>query len=90
MKSLDDLENDANFVWGGTVDDNAWLVVVTRTGDYKGVMTVYRQSDDHVVHTIDVSLSYNAVFGPDVADVSEWQTLAIEAIDRFERGALPS
>jgi hypothetical protein len=88
MKQLHDLEERPDYVWGGTVDNNKYLAVVSRTGPHTGVLSVYQQSDDHLVHTVTVGLSYDAIFGPDAADVAEWQSLTIETVDRYERGTL--
>jgi hypothetical protein len=34
------------------------------------------------IHREVVGLSYGAIFGPDVTDVSEWQRIAVEFVDR--------
>lgn len=75
---------DDNLVWEATVDDNTWLVEVTRTGDYTGTLEVYRVSNDEKIFSQDVGLSYGAVFGPDEDDVSYWEDIVIEAIDRAD------
>jgi hypothetical protein len=40
---------------------------------------------DNILHRQLVGLMYDAVFGPDVADVSAWKQIAIEFVD-YEKG----
>ena len=68
-------------VWENTVDEGAWRCTVTRTGDYTGVLTVVRASDDVEILREEVTLAYRAIFGPDIDDVAQWQAMAIAAID---------
>ena len=68
-------------VWENTVDEGAWRCKVERTGDYTGVLTVVRVSDEEEILREEVGLSYQAIFGPDVDDVALWQTMCIQAID---------
>lgn len=70
-----------DIVWGATVDSETWKAQVVRTGDYTGTLEVYRMADDEKVFSQDVSLSYQALFGPDMGDVAEWQEIAINFID---------
>jgi hypothetical protein len=77
--------SEENVVWEATVDDHTWKAEVRRTGDRQGVLTVKRIDDDQVIYSDTVNLAYDAIFGPDVADVAEWQSLTIEAIDRFNK-----
>ena len=76
-------KDDRQQVWVGTVDDGAWSVEVRRTGDYTGELLIWdlRGRDPEPVHSENVTLSYQALFGPDVADVAEWQDKAIAIID---------
>jgi hypothetical protein len=32
-----------------------------------------------------VTLSFDALFGPDVADVAEWQAIAMEIVDKLQQ-----
>ena len=68
-------------VWTATVDSNTWRVDVVRKSDYLADLQVYRVSDETMVHEEEVGLSYQAVFGPDMADVALWQDTAIAVID---------
>jgi hypothetical protein len=54
-------------------------VTVRRTDDYLGELTI--SEGDLVLHRESVGLSYGATFGPDMADVAEWQRIAVEFVD---------
>lgn len=75
-----DAEGDP-VVWENSVDQGVWAVKVVRTAPYQGKMTVTHVALDKVVLETEVGLAYDAVFGPDVADVAMWQESCIEAID---------
>jgi hypothetical protein len=67
-----------NVVWTSTLDGK-YEVTVTRINDYLGELAI--SEADIVHHREIVGLSYGATFGPDVADVSEWQRIAVEFAD---------
>jgi hypothetical protein len=54
-------------------------VTVRRTDDYLGELTI--SEGDLVLHRESVGLSYGATLGPDMADVAEWQRIAVEFVD---------
>lgn len=70
-------------VWQSTVDKGVWNAVVEDTTPGKGELVVSRIEDGKVILTEEVTLAYNAIFGPDVDDVRMWQVMTIEAIDHF-------
>jgi hypothetical protein len=79
--------SDDVVVWENTVDGNTWRCWVTRdpeSGGYRGRLRVARVSDGEVIHDEPVGLAYQAIFGPDVADVELWQSTALLAIDTRE------
>lgn len=76
-----------DIIWWSTVDNNTWKVQVVRSGDYTGTLEIYRVENNKKMFSQDVHLAYRALFGPDVADVSEWQRIAIDFIDSQEEGA---
>jgi hypothetical protein len=79
------MNDEANIVWENTVDQGAWAVKVERTEEpYRGILTIVRTSDGKEVHREDVGLSYDAIFGPDVADVADWEDRCIAVIDAQE------
>lgn len=74
-------------VWEQTVDNGRYRCRVERTGAYTGTLIVERDGDSGPpILSRDVGLAYQAIFGPDVADVAEWQSLCIEAIDADYEG----
>jgi hypothetical protein len=55
------------------------VLTITRIDDYLGELTI--SEGDLLLHREVVGLSYGAIFGPDAADVYEWQRIAIELVD---------
>lgn len=66
-------------VWESELD-HKYCVRVTRTLPYKGRLTI--TEEEKVLHEQDVGLSYDAIFGPDAADVDEWQNIAMKFVDQ--------
>lgn len=75
-------------VWEVTLDDNTWSAKVVRLTDYTGELTVTEVSTGEVVHRETVGLSYQAIFGPDVSDVEDWQSKVLDVIDNPENRSL--
>lgn len=69
-------DNDSVY---STTLDKRYAVTVRRTGPYHGELTI--AEGGQILFRQDVGLSYNAQFGPDVADVADWQDIAINFID---------
>lgn len=71
-------------VWENTIDQMTWLCKVVRDGDtgYHGRLTVTNLGSGEVILDEAVGLSYAAQFGPDVADVREWEETCINAVDK--------
>ncbi len=67
-----------NIVWTSTLDGK-YVLTITRIDDYLGELTI--SEGDQLLHREVVGLSYGAIFGPDVADVAEWQRIAVEFVD---------
>ena len=67
-------------VWESKLD-NIYQCEVTRVEDYKGLLKVTNTENNFVLLEQEVALSYGAQFGPDMADVAEWQHLIIQAVD---------
>jgi hypothetical protein len=72
---------EENVVYQNTIDNNTWEMKVVRVTDYQGELSVTRVADGEVVHTAIVGLAYGAIFGPDAADVADWQDAALKVID---------
>ncbi|OGD30034.1 hypothetical protein A2833_02935 [Candidatus Azambacteria bacterium RIFCSPHIGHO2_01_FULL_44_55] len=68
-------------VWRNKLD-NRYLIEVHRTDGYSGKLYIFdHDKNDQEIFSLDVGLSYGATFGPDVADVQEWQEKALDFID---------
>jgi hypothetical protein len=70
---------DAGVVWRQTVDAGRYVCWVERVAAYTGILMCER--DGTRVLRREVTLAYQALFGPDVGDVAEWEAACIEAID---------
>lgn len=68
-------------VWQSLLDGR-YDVRVTRTDHpYRGTLTVQDTEAGETLLTEEVSLSYGAAFGPDVADVEAWADRAVRVVD---------
>jgi len=67
-------------VWEGVIDE-IYDCAVERSGSYEGILTVTHRPTGKTILTKGVTLSYNAIFGPDVSDVNAWAEMSIDAID---------
>lgn len=70
-------------IWRQTVDNDRFTCQVDRTDDSRGLLTVTVTETQVDILSEPVPLLYGAVFGPDVADVAEWQEKSIVAIDQW-------
>lgn len=83
----DEFVSEPDVVWVGELDGATWEAYVERIAPYRGRLLVMRMSPDGpvpigtVVLDEEVPLTYDALFGPDIADVWDWQTKAVEAVD---------
>jgi hypothetical protein len=74
-------EDDPMIVWETTLDDHTWGCRVKRTEPYNGVLTVWRVKDGKEILSEPVTMAYDALFGPDVDDMTVWQNRVIEVVD---------
>lgn len=65
-------------VWESKLDD-IYECKVVRKAPYKGTLTIER--DNSVLFNREVSLMYDAIFGPDVSDLAEWEDLCVNFVD---------
>jgi hypothetical protein len=70
-------------VYYSTVDNGTFEVKVMRLAAYSGRLTVKVMESGEVLLDTEVGLAYQALFGPDVADVNEWQIRSIDVIDQW-------
>lgn len=72
-------------IWNNKIDDK-YPVEVDRTAPYQGTLKVFSPDNSETpVYQREVTIAYNAPFGPDAGDVSEWGTIACDAVDDYER-----
>lgn len=76
-------KTDDKYIWKNTVDGGKYVCSVIRHEEdlYKGYLVVVRVEDGKVLLNKDVPVSYGAIFGPDVADLYDWEEQCIGAID---------
>lgn len=67
-------------VWEATMDDR-YRVTVTRLASHRGRLRIVDTASEELLHEEEVHLEYRAIFGPDVADVAEWQETAVRVVD---------
>jgi len=73
-------EDDA-IVWTSMLDGK-YTIKVTRTTPHNAELTI--EEDMNILHREPVALSFDALFGPDVADVASWQDIAIQFVDNLK------
>lgn len=69
-------------IWEAVLDDT-WNCEVSRIDESTGTLTV--TNGQVVILDETVTLSYGAAFGPDIADVSDWEDRCVFAVDQYER-----
>jgi len=68
-------------IWEAQLDD-IFDCTVIRTGERTGQLTVKENVNGNILLDKEVGLSYGALFGPDIDDVTLWQELCIEVVDK--------
>ena len=68
-----------NLIWSDSLDGGTYVATVLRTKPYHGTLTLL--CSDRCVLQRDVTISYDAPFGPDGEDVGDWKRMCIEAAD---------
>ncbi|KKQ32205.1 MAG: hypothetical protein US45_C0025G0008 [Candidatus Nomurabacteria bacterium GW2011_GWA1_37_20] len=75
--------NHPQLVWRSKLDDR-YLIEAHRIDNRNGKIFAFdHNKNDQEIFSMDVGLSYGAMFGPDVADVQEWQEKVIDFIDNI-------
>lgn len=77
------IKGGESVVWEDTVDGGEFTVSVTRNSSYKGQLRVRVAATGEVLLDEEVGLAYQAIFGPDMADVEDWEERGIEVIDEW-------
>jgi len=75
-------DDSPDVIWAAILDNRYKIEVVRSSKSYNAEYTIYdSEANDSVIFHDEVVVAYNAVFGPDVSDVSSWQEKAIEIVD---------
>ena len=73
---------EAGVVWMATLDGR-YLCEVVRIGERSGHLAVFdKEKNMECVLEETVDMSYGATFGPDVADVAEWEEKIMAFVDQ--------
>lgn len=68
-------------IWEAELD-NRYACKVTRTDNSTGVLSVIDNNTGNELLNETVTLSYDALFGPDILDIMEWENRIIAVIDK--------
>lgn len=73
-----------DIIWDGTFDNNTYYAQVWRVSDSEGTLDIYEDEGPYgdPAYSARVSLSYGAMFGPDVSDINDWIKKVLDFIDR--------
>jgi len=74
-------QTEQDVVWMNTIDGGVWGCSVIRTAPYQGRLSVWNAETHDIILDEQIGLAFDAVFGPDVGDLTEWQDKIIAAID---------
>lgn len=83
MSDTASTEPEVDVVWENTVDQGRFSARVTRTSDYIGQLVVTVVESKEKLLDEEVHLDYRAIFGPDVANVADWESNTIKVIDAW-------
>ena len=78
LTTLSTLGEDMEKIWEAKLDD-VYNCQVIRETESQGKLTI--EQDGNVLFIKNVSLSYGAIFGPDVADVAYWEDQCVNFVD---------
>jgi len=74
---------DYSKVLWAAILDRRYKCEVQRTEPYKGELLAFdSQENDKLIYELNVPISYDGPFGPDIIDVASWQDLIIQKIDK--------
>jgi len=71
---------DPRLVWFAGCDKR-YVVEVRRDQPYQGTLFVFDTKKEKTFTPQSVSIGYDAVVGPDIADIATWKELGIKVID---------
>jgi len=68
-----------DLIWSSSLDRGRYTATVVRIAPYRGLLTLVRSETS--VLDCEVTISYDAPFGPDAEDIIEWQDMCVRAAD---------
>ena len=68
-----------DLIWSSSLDRGKYSATVVRDTPYHGLLTLMRS--ETCVLQCEVTISYNAPFGPDAEDIIEWREMCVRAAD---------
>lgn len=78
---MDDNIND--YIWQSLLDEKYhWSV--TRTSERTGILKIINQDNNEQLLSQEVNLSYGAIFGPDIADIMNWENAVMRVVDNIK------
>lgn len=73
---------NTEIIWQSTLDDKYECIVYRiENQQSRGQLIVKNINTGEIILDKEVALSYGAQFGPDIADIGEWQEMIIDAVD---------
>lgn len=71
-----------DILWEAKLDDT-YQCKTERTSESTGILKI--EQDGNILFEKAVTLSYGALFGPDIADVHEWEQICIDFVDGLNK-----
>lgn len=71
-----------DILWEAKLDDT-YQCKTERTSESTGILKI--EQDGNILFEKAVTLSYRALFGPDIADVYEWEQICIDFVDGLNK-----
>ena len=75
-----------NYIWE-TELDSKFKCTVTRINKRGGNLRIVETDTGRELLNQDVGLLYGAQFGPDIEDVSKWQSICTAVVDKDQKNA---
>lgn len=69
----------SDLIWSNSLDRGTYTATVTRIAPYRGLLTLTRLETN--VLQREVTISYDAPYGPDAEDIVEWRDICGRAAD---------
>jgi hypothetical protein len=77
---MENIKQKREVIWKNQID-KIYDIIVYRTEPYKGNIVITDSRNQNVLLDDQTSVSFDARFGPDYADVQEWMKKGLEVVD---------